>query len=445
MKPLPFRAVAAALAVLLIAGCGGEPGPHDGPLVLITFDGLRADVVGGLGGEPGLTPYLDRLIQEADWAGRAISPSSWTAPAMASLWTGLRPWQHQVLHAGQAALPADRPVLPAALRAAGYRTYGFHSGYWLKPRFGYARGFDGYRELAKGWPARKRLADLTGGRELVWVHLPEPAPPWMRRDRFLPRVPGAPARLPARVERAQLEALSDPALPPRHRRVLRAMYRLNVAWADERLGDFLQGLRDSGEWDRTLLVVTSDHGEELGERGRIPAGGGLGRPSIEVPLVVKLPEGWSRPLAVGRDGRPGTARLWATLIEAAGGTVPPAAAPSLFRRAPGGALSELYLRDGANLFSWVEGDHQLLWESRFVPPGRGPIGDRRALGAVFARSRPLSGTAGARLSLEVWEGASGRRPVEDPHRAAAMAARLAAAWGEFLPREQAPVEELRHP
>jgi arylsulfatase A-like enzyme len=117
-------------------------------------------VVGGLGGEKGLTPHLDGLIREADWAGPAVSSSSWVAPALASLWTGLRPWQHQVLHMGQANLPADVPTLPAALRTAGYRTEGFADGFWAKPRFGYGRGFDHYRGLARGWVARERLAGL---------------------------------------------------------------------------------------------------------------------------------------------------------------------------------------------------------------------------------------------------------------------------------------------
>jgi hypothetical protein len=61
--------------------------------VLITFDSLRADVVGGLGGEPRLTPNLDALLRGADWGGRAIAPSSLGAAAMASLFTGLRPWR----------------------------------------------------------------------------------------------------------------------------------------------------------------------------------------------------------------------------------------------------------------------------------------------------------------------------------------------------------------
>jgi sulfatase-like protein len=419
-----MRGAPAALAALalLAAGCRGGPLRHDGPVVLITLEGLRADVVGALGGEPGLTPHLDRLMKEADWAGRAVSASSWTVPAMASLWTGLRPGQHGAVDAGHSVLPPDLLTLPEALKAAGYRCDGFSAGPWLKPRCGYARGCERYREIARGWQASMRLAHLDGGREFVWLHLPEPAPPLVRRDRFLSRVPDAPPHMPARVPREQLEPFFDPAvrLPRGRHRVFWSLYRLNVAWADERLGGLLDALRRSGQWDRTLLVVASDHGEEFGERGQILDGGNLGRHLIEVPLAVKLPAGFGRRLALAPRERPALARLWATLVEAAGGPVPPAVAPSLFRRAPGGALSELYGARGTDRLSLVEGDRQLLWEA--------PAGAPRLISG---------GGPPGRLTLELWEGPRGSRPVDqvegDRSSISGMAARLAAACSEFQP------------
>ncbi|HEV7783956.1 MAG TPA: sulfatase-like hydrolase/transferase, partial [Thermoanaerobaculia bacterium] len=152
-------ALLTAISAALLSGCrrlGGSGEASSGPIVLITLEGLRADAVGGLGGESGLTPHLDALIRNAgrtDWAGRGVAPSSATIPSLASLWTGLRPWQHQALDARRAALPTGRLTLPEALRAAGYHTESFTSGPWLKPRFGYARGFDDCRELGKAWAA----------------------------------------------------------------------------------------------------------------------------------------------------------------------------------------------------------------------------------------------------------------------------------------------------
>jgi hypothetical protein len=243
-------------------------------------------------------------------------------------------------------------------------------------------------------------------------------------------------------------------LPPAERRRFRDLYRLHVAWADERLGRLLDALRQSGQWDRTLLVVTSTYGEEIGS--------GLGRERIEVPLAVKLPAGWKRPLAAARSERVATLRLWATVVEAVGGPVPPAVAPSLFARArrPLPVLSELYSGNGTNTFSLVDGDDQLLWESRFAPPepeyyrallenvpgAPPPEPPRREdgdvilgrLAAAFAATRPLSGIAPPLLSLARWQGRSGSRRIADPKRQAELAALLARAWCRFVPEELSP-------
>lgn len=433
--------------------------------MLVTFDSLRADVVGGLGGRPGLMPNLEALVREADWAGRGIAASSWGVPAMASIFTGLQPWEHQVLHAGNARLSPDLLTLPEALAAQGYDTAGYFTGHWYSGKFGYDQGFAAFQPLSRGRRAAEHLSSLSGKRNFVWVHIPEPQAPYLRRDEFLDRLgPDAPARLPRRITLGQLEPYFDPAnpLPSGRRRRFWAMYRLNAAWADERLGKLIDALRASGQWDRTLLVVTANHGEELGEKGQVLHGGNLGRQLLEVPLVIKLPAGFRKPIRTPRNERPGAVRLWATLVEAAGGSTPPAVAPSLFREAPPGVLSELYLTNGTNQFSWVEGDLQIFLESRFAPAERDYYRARQAAGrprlasrlreppeALFARlggafraTPPLSGTGAPRVWLERWNGA-GSAPENDPRRAAAMAGRLREAWERSCPEEHTPDGEAR--
>jgi len=472
------RAAAAILALVLallglLAGAGcrrpaasAPPDSDRGPIVLVTCDGLRADVVGALGGEKGLTPNFDRLAAGADWAGRAVAPSSWTVPSMASLWTGLRPWQHQAIDAERPALSWDLLTLPEALKAAGYRTRGFSSGPWLTPRFGYGRGFDELTALGDGDAAVARLEHLTGGRELVWIHLPEPHVPWVRRPWLRDALPDAlqrelPGGLPRSADADDLAEFADPARPlaGEDRESYRALYLLSVVWADMRLGLFLDALKASGQWGRTLLVVTSAEGEALGEEGRVLTGGGLGRELIEVPLAIKLPAG-SRRLAVPRGVRPSTQRLFATLLESAGVEPSPAVAPSLFHGGAFPALSELYLSGGENRLSLVDGDDQLLWETRFLPPSAEvyrasfaararpllppfapPLGFLR-LAAAFDAAPPLSGPAPA-VSLRRWDAASGSRPLADPVRRAALAKLLRARWGSFLAEETTPGEEAR--
>src|SRR6185295_13132313 len=364
----PGRVRSLAPLLLLFAACGA-PAPHDGPIVLITFDSLRADVVGRLGGEPGLTPHLDALLRQSDWAGRAIAPSSWSVPSMASLFTGLRPWQHQVLR-GENRLSPALFTLPEALQAQGFETCGYAAGPAYSKRGGYEQGFDRLGNLGKGTEAAAELRKLDGGRQFVWIHIPEPQAPYLRRPKFIPRLNTGRLDLPLRIVPNQLAVYFDPEvpLPPGKRRRFWTMYRFNVAWADERLGRLLKALRESGQWDRALVVVTSTHGEEFGEKGQILNGGNLGRQLLEVPFAVKLPAGFERRIAAPRNRRVAAARLWATLVEAAGGEAPPAVAPSLFRDSPRAVLSELYLTNGTNRFSLVDGDDQLLWESSFAPP-----------------------------------------------------------------------------
>jgi hypothetical protein len=457
---------------LLLAGCrhlqtSAAPA-HDGPIVLITFDSLRADAVGALGGEPGLTPNLDALIRQADWAGRGIASSSWGAPSMASLFTGLRPWQHQVLRAEDRIAPA-LVTLPEALRAEGYETSGFSGEPMYSKETGYDQGFGLLGTLGKGTEAAQRLKTIGSGRRFAWIHFSEPQAPYYSRPKFVSRLKAEGLDLPFRILPHQLAPYFDPAvpLPPGLRQRFQTMYRLNVAWADDRLGRLLEALRASGQWDRTLLVVTSTHGEEFDEKGQILNGGNLGRQLLEVPFLVKLPAGFHRDVAVPRDRRVAAARLWATLVEGAGGEVPPAQAPSLFRKAPEAVLSELYLTNGTNRFSLVRGDDQLLWESSFAPPepeyyrarlarmNRGNARVARAeiseppdrifgrLLAGFLDTPPLTGRGSPpRLTLERWEG-WGSRPVQDPRRTAEMAALLARTWNEFLPAELTPREEAR--
>ena len=454
------------VAAALVLACRGEddpgpstPPPHQGPIVLITIDALRADVIGAR-----LTPNLRGLASASDWAGSAVSPSSWTVPSMASLFTGLQPWSVQSWSSDRAVLREDLITLPEALKARGYRTAGFRTNHWLERTYGYAQGFDDFRYLAQGKRAENHLEALGPGREFVWVHILQPHAPYVRRAHFEDRLADAPPGLPQKVRPADLEPYYDPAvpLPPDQERVFRAMYALNAAYADELLGRMIAALRRSGRWESTLLVVTSDHGEEFGEMHQIAHGGNLGRQLLEVPLMIKLPSGFERKLALQPGRRPATARVRATLLEAAGWEPEEGTAPSLFREVEeeqAGVLSELYSGNGVNRFSWVEGDRQLLWESRFSRPepeyyrarAEGIVGrlDRPLaepskvifgrLEQAFARTLPLTGLEKDEPKLTLWRWTErGGEQLDDPAETERMARRLRSAWIAANGREKAP-------
>ncbi len=367
------------IAVVLASGCRSEPPPiHDGPVVLITIDTLRADAVGAVGGIEGLTPNLDALAIESQWAHRAVSASSWTVPSMASIFTGLQPWAHGSLHGEQYRLAESLRTLPEALQEAGYRTAAFRSNRWLTHKNGYGQGFDEFYALGQRKRAAARLRALDGTRQFLWIHVLPPHAPYVKRDDLaavlssLDAPDGTPLSMPAldtlpqQVRPLDLEPWYDPdvTLTSEDRERFWAMYLINVAYADRIVGQLLDALRQSGQWDRTLLAVTSDHGEEFGENGQIVHGGSLHRVLIEVPLLIKLPTGFRR---LQPEVGAANSRLYSTLLEAVGAEPTPGALPSLFTSPDLPALSELYQGNGTNQFSLADGDSQLLWTSRFGP------------------------------------------------------------------------------
>ena len=362
-RPPGTRMAACVLAAAaLTAGCSEAPSFHRGPIILITIDALRADLVGS-----GLMPHLDRLADDADWTGTAISSSSWTVPSMASLFTGLQPWRHGSWHSARARLRDDLPTLPEILRDLGFRNAAFRSNSWLTKTFGYVRGFERFGPVTRMERVTEVLRALDGGRQFVWMHVLPPHAPYRLHAPYLDRLAAPRDDLPEQITPLQMRRFTDPAIPLDVDLRERAwqLYQLNAAHADAQVGAMLEALRESGHFDVALIAVTSDHGEEFGENGQVLHGNSLHRVLIEVPLIVKLPAGWSRPL----DPGPAVAnyRLFSTIVEAAGGTPPAGSPPSLFRRSLSGALSELYLGNGANQLSLVEQGRQLVWKSRFAP------------------------------------------------------------------------------
>lgn len=473
----PRLTVAVRTCVWAICGlaiaCGApeEPRAPRPPILLVTFEGLRADAVGALGSEEGLTPHLDSLAEEADWVGRGITASSWTTPAAASLLTGLPPWKHQALYFEWANLPGESRTVAETLRSLGYETAAYTTGHWLSARFQFHQGFRTFEPLRHGGKAQAKLRSLRGDPSFVWLHFKDPSPPWTRRDWALPTRPRTP--IPRRLGRVMLERYLDPQTPlPRDlESVVHTLYRQNVAWADERLGRLLEALRASGHFDRTLILVTATHGQKLGENGQVGDGLDLSPEVLQVPLILKLPETTDLQLRPAPGERVATARIFATLVEAAGGEVPPGVAPSLFTEATEPILSELYLAGERNLYSLLDDDLQLLWSTRFAAPEpeyfrarRQLIGDSprpplktrpedvlNRLEHAYRITRPLTGRDPVgldtpdrqpELQLVRWtDGAT--RPVPDAEMRDALAHRLRERWGAFVTEESPPGQQAR--
>lgn len=378
------------LLLLLLAGCGARkegtsPGagegakqpPWRGPVVVFSFDVMRADQLAAFGGKAGLTPSLDRFAADADWTGRAVAASSTPLVALASLITGTGVLQHRLLGHMHAELRPGLPTLAELFWQQQFDTVFFEPRPTYMGRYGLTRG------MARTEPFREEqvLHELPLFDELprfYWIQLPEADAPYSDRRGELA---GPPLPAPARelLGAEELLPYADPAkpLPADMKQAAAELFRLEVAAGDARFGRLLAGLEKSAGWNEALVVVTALTGTELGEHGGVLYGQNLYRESLEVPLLIRLPRSFAgRGLEIAEHrGAPVAAeRLFATLAEAIGQEPPPIVSPSLFRRARQPALSALPLGNGISLFSAVAAApgpgvlaEQLIRKSRFAP------------------------------------------------------------------------------
>ena len=299
-------------AVLAVCGAAwlwstarGRPGRADlggANVLLVTIDTLRSDRLGAYGSQAGLTPTLDALARDGVRFTRTWSHAPVTLPAHASILTGLLPPHHGVRNNGAFRLGAGPATLAECLGRAGYRTGAFVGAFVLDTRFGLNRGFDAYDDRYDAGPTpgsfhfAERPADRVLRAATSWIAEPETGDvrPWFAWVHLFD--PHAPYRAPAAFAHG------------------RTAYDAEVAWTDAALGAALRELRDRGQLERTLVVVTADHGESLGEHGETTHGLFAYEATLRVPLIVSAP-GLS-PLAVSAPA--GHADILPTILDLLG-------------------------------------------------------------------------------------------------------------------------------
>ncbi len=324
---LPLALVAVAL---LAGGCaGGRPGaPASRPnVLLVTIDTLRADHLGCYGYRPALTPTLDALATSGVRFVTAVAHVPLTGPSHTSILTSQTPLIHGVRDNGSYVLPPTVRSVAQDFEEGGYRTGAFVSGFPLKRRFGLNRGFETYDDqLPRGKDARRtayveRTADRTTEAALHWLdtlpQAPSPAPFFLWVHYFDPHAPyEAPAEYTLRA-----------ASP----------YDGEIAFVDAQLGRLLQRVREKGGPGGTLVLVTADHGESLGEHGEDTHGIFVYDSTIRVPFLLSgtgVPAGRvSETVARGIDVAP-------TLLDYAGLADKGMEGRSLRRAASGERLSD---------------------------------------------------------------------------------------------------------
>lgn len=251
------------------------PGSAGPDVLLVTIDTLRADHVGAYGAERARTPTLDALAARGARFETAIAVTPITLPSHASLLTGVWPPRHGVRHNGTFELGEDLPTLAERHRAAGHATGAVVGAVVLRARYGLDRGFDHYddrigsrRAGAAGYLERT-AAEVTDA-ALAWLRELGPRPFFLWIHYYDPHLEH---RAPAPF------AAAHPGRP----------YDAEIAYVDAELGRLLRALQAAGRLDRTLVTVTSDHGESLGEHGETNHGLTLYDAAVRVPWIVAGP------------------------------------------------------------------------------------------------------------------------------------------------------------
>jgi len=338
-------AFAAVLALATRAAATERPN-----VVMISIDTLRADHLSCYGYGWATSPVIDGLAREGTLFTNAQSASSWTTPSHMTMMTGLRPSVHGVDRPGRR-LGAEHETLAEAFRAAGYDTAAFVGGPTLSSAFGFDRGFGRYDNLmglpdyAKrniGGPllpidvlershaakpgiavtnsARNWIAEDARSPFFVFVHLWDPHYDYCPRPPF-DRLFDADYAGTFDFSNVEQNPAVDTSMSAADRERLVALYDGEIAATDALVGDLLNTLAALHLDENTIVVLTSDHGEEFFEhrgKGHLQT---LYQEIVHVPLVFRYPG--HVPAGRRQDALFAPVHLMPTILGLAGITPPP--------------------------------------------------------------------------------------------------------------------------
>ena len=335
VRGFPRRRTACILTAMVIwlwvSGCqsermdaGSSPAPElasslgdvlpvlpEASVIILSFDALRVDAIGVYGYDRPVTPNLDRFAERAIILDRAYSAAPVTPTSFAAAFTAQLPFR---VFRGWTL--KDAPTMAEAFADAGYTTIGVFNNVQVTSERSFDRGFEHYTFFQSRTDdqvafdkAIEVLSEHQDEKIFAWIHFNSPHSPYDYRD--------VSAHLYDPDYRGELERSStasfhydDPAEIAR----LRSLYDGEIFFIDGLFGQLIEFLEDAGILDRSLTVVTTDHGEEFGERGFFQHRH-MTEESVRVPLLIRHPE---RTESVRLDQLYSHVDLWPTLAAATG-------------------------------------------------------------------------------------------------------------------------------
>lgn len=309
------------------AAPSSQPAANKPNIVLIVLDTTRLDHLGCYGSKQGLTPRLDAFAAESTVYLNTYTTGPWTLPSHASLFTGYHTPTHGCDNEPHRWLDDGFVTLPEMLAPHGYRSAALVANNYVEEG-NLLQGFDDYLMLASGRKGSRLFSTmatvgapaswtdhgaaegldalrrwLASGRDpkkpfMLFINLLEPHwphfPPLAERLAHLP--PGVSFREAVAVASRYygVRWMAGQHHSPRDEKIIRALYAAQIAYQDRILGDMLAALRQSINLDNSLLIITSDHGENLGEAGRWDHMFSLNDTLTHVPLIVRYPDKLAR-------------------------------------------------------------------------------------------------------------------------------------------------------
>lgn len=307
-KKNPVMPVLLIVLLLFFVQCSKTKKKYDvDNLILVVIDALRADHVGAYNYARDTTPNIDTLARHSLTCLNAYSQSNWTSPSMASIFTGTYMFIHKIFNSPNklkgryAVLPADFTIIPEALKSRGLYTVGFTSHGWVSKESNYDQGFDQLEVLErKDSVIIDRAVNFVkenNQKFFLYLHLLDLHDYiWLRRGpgKFLKpsyelseEIKGLHGRKPNDIVK-RLGGVKEPGfISKEDLSYLIDKYDSLLFYTDRLIGKLTKALREKNILDKTVIIITADHGERFFEHNELSHGGeSLYNEVVHVPLII---------------------------------------------------------------------------------------------------------------------------------------------------------------